>query len=80
MTVKAHQVCYCSGVSRIDWIIDEASQQPYILEVNTIPGMTDLSDLPAQASAMQITYDQLVNLLLNTAVKFAPQLAESAPK
>jgi D-alanine-D-alanine ligase len=67
LTVKAHTVCYCRGVSRIDWIVD--SEQPYILEVNTIPGMTDLSDLPAQANAMGIPYDQLVQLILNTAVK-----------
>jgi D-alanine-D-alanine ligase len=80
LTVKAHQVCYCRGVSRIDWIVDEATQQPYILEVNTIPGMTDLSDLPAQAQAMHIGYDQLVNLILHTATKPVPVLAPTIVK
>ena len=40
---------------------------PYVLEINTNPGMTDLSDLPAQAKAMGINYDNLVEIILNGA-------------
>ena len=39
---------------------------PYILEVNTNPGMTDTSDLPAQALACGIDYDNLVLMILNS--------------
>ena len=39
---------------------------PYLLEINTIPGMTVISDLPAQAAAMNISYDELVLLILNS--------------
>ena len=40
---------------------------PYLLEINTSPGMTATSDLPAQAKAMGISYDELVQIILNSA-------------
>jgi D-alanine-D-alanine ligase len=63
--IKAFEVCKCSGVSRIDFLI--ADDIPYILEINTNPGMTDTSDLPAQAAACGIDYDNLVLMILNSA-------------
>lgn len=63
--VKAFKVCGCSGVSRVDFHI--VGNIPYILEVNTNPGMTDTSDLPAQAAACGINYDNLVELVLKSA-------------
>ena len=63
--VKAFKVCGCSGVSRIDFLI--ANDIPYVLEINTNPGMTDTSDLPAQASACGISYDNLVEMILKSA-------------
>ena len=66
MAVEAHKACECTGVSRVDFLIYE--NIPYILEINTNPGMTDLSDLPAQANHMGINYDTLVDIILNTAL------------
>ena len=63
--VKAFEVCGCSGVSRVDFLI--VNDIPYILEINTNPGMTDTSDLPAQAAACGISYDQLVEMVLLSA-------------
>ena len=63
--IKAYKACRCKGVSRVDFLITE--DVPYVLEINTSPGMTDISDLPAQASAMGISYDELVLLILNNA-------------
>lgn len=65
IAVDAHKICECSGVSRVDFLVYEGI--PYVLEINTSPGMTDLSDLPAQANAMGINYEALVENLLNTA-------------
>ena len=62
---KAFKACGCNGVSRVDFLI--ADNIPYVLEVNTSPGMTDLSDLPAQANATGISYDELVLIILNNA-------------
>lgn len=65
MAIKAHRACDCRGVSRVDFLI--YNDIPYFLEANTNPGMTDLSDLPAQAKAMGIDYNSLVQIVLNTA-------------
>ncbi len=65
ISIQAFKVCGCSGVSRVDFLITEDT--PYILEVNTSPGMTDTSDLPAQAAAMGISYDELVEIILRSA-------------
>ncbi len=65
MAIKAHKACSCSGVSRVDFLVH--NNIPYILEINTNPGMTDTSDLPAQAQAMGINYNELVNIILKSA-------------
>jgi D-alanine-D-alanine ligase len=65
LAIKAHITANCSGVSRVDFHI--VGDIPYILEINTSPGMTDTSDLPAQAACMGIDYDTLVLLILNSA-------------
>jgi len=64
IAVKAHKTAGCSGVSRIDFMIKD--DKPYFLEINTNPGMTDTSDLPAQAKVMGIDYDNLVLTILNS--------------
>ena len=64
IAVKAFETAGCSGVARIDFMMKD--NIPYLLEINTSPGMTVISDLPAQAAAMDITYDELVQLILNS--------------
>ena len=56
----------CSSFGRVDFIIDEKNI-PYMLEVNSLPGMTDTSDLPAQAACAGIKYDEVVEMVLRTA-------------
>lgn len=65
IAIDAFKACDCRGVSRVDFLVTE--DIPYVLEINTSPGMTDLSDLPAQAGAMGIDYDSLVQIILNGA-------------
>lgn len=65
IAVKAFKACGCRGVSRVDFLISD--NVPYVLEINTSPGMTDLSDLPAQSKAMGISYENLVQIILNGA-------------
>ncbi len=65
LAIKAHKACSCKGVSRVDFLV--YNNIPYILEINTNPGMTDTSDLPAQANQMGIDYNNLVELILKTA-------------
>ena len=65
IAIKAHLAACCSGVSRVDFMV--TGETPHFLEINTSPGMTDTSDLPAQANAIGIDYDNLVLLILNSA-------------
>ncbi len=64
-SLQAHRLLGCRGFSRVDGLVVE--DRFYLLEVNTIPGMTDLSDLPAQAKAAGISYDELVLYILQSA-------------
>lgn len=57
----------CRGFARIDMIVDRDGT-PFVHDANTIPGMTDLSDLPAQAQAAGISYDELVARILESAI------------
>jgi D-alanine-D-alanine ligase len=65
LSVLAHEAIGCRGYSRIDFMV--ADGVPYFTEINTLPGMTDLSDLPAQAAAAGIPYPELVEMILLTA-------------
>lgn len=66
ISVKAHETAGCRGVSRVDLMIGNDGI-PYVIEINTSPGMTDTSDLPAQCKVMDISYDELVQIILNGA-------------
>ena len=67
LALNAHNVIGAKGFSRVDLII--AKNRPYFLEVNTLPGMTELSDLPAQAKHIGISYDELVLEILKSAIE-----------
>lgn len=52
----------CTGFSRIDFIIDKI-EGPKVVEVNTIPGMTEMSLVPDSAKSMGMSFEKLVTLL-----------------
>jgi D-alanine-D-alanine ligase len=66
LALKTHKVVGCAGFSRTDMIVNESG--PHVLEINSLPGMTDLSDLPAQAQAYGLSYDELVDSLVKSAL------------
>lgn len=68
IALKAHGVLGCQGASRTDMII-AAGNTPYVLEVNTLPGMTSTSLLPNSAKAAGIDFDALVLWLVEDALK-----------
>jgi len=63
---RAHRALGCSGYSRADFLID-AEMKPYLLEVNTLPGMTETSLMPEMAAGCGIPFDALVEQILATA-------------
>ena len=64
---QAHTLLGCRGMSRVDMIV-HPDQGPKLLEVNTVPGLTNTSDLPAQARAYGIKFDDLVSWILSSAL------------
>jgi D-alanine-D-alanine ligase len=66
--LAAHRALGCRGYSRVDFIIDAAGN-PYILEVNTLPGMTGTSLLPDIARGVGISFPDLVEEILQLAFK-----------
>ncbi len=66
--LKAHQALGCKGATRVDMLVDEAGNA-YVLEVNTIPGMTETSLLPKIASLAGYDFKSLVKEILELALK-----------
>jgi len=69
LSLAAHRALGCHAFSRVDWMVDERTSEPYALEVNTIPGFTSHSLLPKAASRIGLSFDDLcqriVELSLN---------------
>jgi len=65
--LKAHQALECRGYSRVDLMVDGAGD-PYVLEVNTLPGMTETSLLPEIARGTGIGFEELVERILKSAI------------
>jgi len=60
--VRAHRALQCRDWSRTDMILHEG--KVYVLEINTIPGMTETSLVPLAASTAGMTFSQLVDRLI----------------
>jgi len=71
MAAKAHRLLGCKGASRSDfrWDDEQGEAGIYLLEVNTQPGMTPLSLVPEQAKLRGISYDELVERLIEEALE-----------
>ncbi len=67
LVLKAYRVLGCRGWGRIDVMIDGKTRQPYLLEINTAPGMTGHSLVPMSARAAGISYEDLCLELLRSA-------------
>lgn len=66
IALSTHMSLGCCFVSRVDFRVDHEGN-PYVLEVNTIPGMTETSLLPMAAQGAGIGYDELVEMILSSA-------------
>lgn len=66
IATEATQVLGCRGASRVDLILDEETGEPTILEIDTVPGLTETSLLPLAADAAGLDFDALVARMLAT--------------
>jgi len=67
LALKAHRLLGCRGVTRTDFMYDEAQDQFYLLELNTQPGMTPLSLVQEIAAHQGITFNQLIAWMVEQA-------------
>ena len=66
--VRAHQALGCETYSRADFLLTDDGK-PYILEVNTLPGMTPTSLFPDSAKAVNMSYEEMVEKLVQLTVE-----------
>ena len=67
IVLRAYQTLGCRGWARADVMIDARTRKPYLLEINTAPGMTGHSLVPMSAKAAGISYEDLCVRLLQSA-------------
>jgi D-alanine-D-alanine ligase len=67
IVLQAFRTLNCRGWARADVMIDQATRKPYLLEINTSPGMTSHSLVPMSARAAGLTYEDLCIEVLKTA-------------
>lgn len=67
VALKAFNSLGCRGSARVDIMLDNKNR-PYVLEVNTVPGMTELSLLPKAAACAGISFSNLVEKILLDAI------------
>lgn len=68
IALQAHNALGCSGVTRVDLIIDETGNT-YLLEVNTIPGLTETSLIPKIAAHAGMTFTRILEEMIYFAFK-----------
>ena len=70
--LAAFRACGAQGWGRVDFMMDE-DDRPWLLEINTVPGMTDHSLVPMAARAVGIDFDELVWRVLETSFAREPE-------
>ena len=79
LVLRAYQTLGCRGWARADVMIDRATRRPFVLEINTSPGMTGHSLVPMSAQAAGLSYEDLCIAILKSAaldyqnVAYAPE-------
>ena len=66
---KIYRVFNCQGVIRIDFIYNEAAGEPFMLEINTIPGQSAASVVPQQVRALGWTLTEFYSMLIEEALQ-----------
>jgi len=69
LALRAHKALKCRHLSRVDMILQEKTNQLYVLEVNTLPGMTSASLFPKSARAAGMKFSELLDKLIKLAIE-----------
>lgn len=75
--VASHQALGCRGYSRVDFRVNVEAGEFCVLEINSLPGMTETSDLPKAAAEKGIEFPELLHLMLDSAERRREEFSES---
>jgi D-alanine-D-alanine ligase len=64
LALRAFRATRCSGLARVDFLVERGSLNPWLNEVNTMPGFTSISMYPKMMGAAGIAYPQLITRLV----------------
>lgn len=80
LSLAAYRALGCEGWGRVDLMLERSSNEPWLLEVNTSPGMTGHSLVPMAAQAAGMAYDELcLQLAASASLKIArPEMAPTS--
>ncbi len=67
IAIAVYELLGCSGFARVDLMVEHEGDELYVLEANTIPGLTETSLLPQAADAAGIGFDELIGRILAAA-------------
>jgi D-alanine-D-alanine ligase len=73
LALKVYRLLGCRGVARVDLMLEQDTDELFVLETNAIPGLTETSLLPQAADAAGIGFDQLVEQILASGLSQAAQ-------
>jgi D-alanine-D-alanine ligase len=68
IALETYELLGCAGFARVDFMLEAATSELYVLEVNPIPGLTETSLLPLAAEAAGISFDELIERVLAAVV------------
>jgi len=69
MAIRAFQAVDCSGLARVDFLMDPKSGKLYLNEINTMPGFTSISMYPKMWAASGLEYPKLIDKLIQLAME-----------
>lgn len=69
MAVECYTACECSGMSRVDFLLETATDRLYINEINTIPGFTSISMYPKMWEHSGLSFPKLLDRLIELALE-----------
>jgi D-alanine-D-alanine ligase len=72
LALDVYRLLGCYGFARVDLMLEDGTDELFVLEANAIPGLTETSLLPQAAEAAGIDFDSLIERILETALARAP--------
>lgn len=69
LALQAHHAVGCEVISRVDWMIEDTTMQPYLLEINTLPGFTGHSLVPKAAARIGISFESLCQRIIELSIE-----------